>query len=281
MGRWADAGGVTGTVSSRNRVWDVATLSWVVMSQPIINTDSLTVTGTFFQATQPVSLATAPTTPVTGTFWQATQPVSGTFWQTTQPVSLATAPTTPVTGTFWQATQPVSGTFWQATQPVSAARLPLPSGAALEAGGNLATIAAKDFATQATLALIKAKTDNLDAALSTLATAANQIAGGKTLKTAKFSLTATGTVVSAVGGKRIKAYAYKIVVSAAISVKWRDGAITDLEDLQSLALSGGEAESIMPPAFLFGTTAGNSLDLVISGVGTAAGRVSYFDDDGS
>lgn len=35
---------------------------------------------------------------VTGTFWQATQPVSGTFWQATQPVS----------GTFWQATQPVS-----------------------------------------------------------------------------------------------------------------------------------------------------------------------------
>ena len=69
------------------------------------------VTGTFWQATQPVS----------GTFWQATQPVSGTFWQGTQPVSLATAPTTPVTGTFWQATQPVSGTFWQATQPVSLA----------------------------------------------------------------------------------------------------------------------------------------------------------------
>lgn len=39
-----------------------------------------------------------------------TQPVSGTFWQTTQPVSIATMPTTPVTGTFWQTTQPVSGT---------------------------------------------------------------------------------------------------------------------------------------------------------------------------
>lgn len=39
-----------------------------------------------------------------------TQPVSGTFWQATQPVSIATMPSTPVTGTFWQATQPVSGT---------------------------------------------------------------------------------------------------------------------------------------------------------------------------
>ncbi len=68
------------------------------------------VSGTFWQATQPVSIATMPSTPVTGTFWQATQPVSGTFWQTTQPVSITTMPSTPVTGTFWQATQPISGT---------------------------------------------------------------------------------------------------------------------------------------------------------------------------
>lgn len=60
---------------------------------------------------------------VTGTFWQATQPVSGTFWQATQPVSIAAA--VAVTGTFWQATQPVSiaGTVTVdgsgVTQPVS------------------------------------------------------------------------------------------------------------------------------------------------------------------
>lgn len=51
---------------------------------------------------------------VTGTFWQATQPVSGTFWQATQPVS------GPLTDAQLRATAvPVSGTFWQATQPVS------------------------------------------------------------------------------------------------------------------------------------------------------------------
>jgi len=71
------------------------------------------VSGTFWQATQPVSLASMPSTPVTGTFWQATQPVSGTFWQTTQPVSIASMPSTPVTGTFWQATQPISGAVSQ------------------------------------------------------------------------------------------------------------------------------------------------------------------------
>lgn len=41
-----------------------------------LSNGSIAVTGTFWQATQPVSIATMPTTPVTGTFWQATQPVS-------------------------------------------------------------------------------------------------------------------------------------------------------------------------------------------------------------
>ena len=51
----------------------------------------LAVTGSFYQATQPVSIATPVA--VTGTFWQATQPVSGS-------VSVSNFP----------ATQPVSGT---------------------------------------------------------------------------------------------------------------------------------------------------------------------------
>lgn len=46
---------------------------------------------------------------------------------------------------------------------------------AKEAGGNLATLAGKDFATQTTLALIKAKTDNLDTALSGIKTGTDKI----------------------------------------------------------------------------------------------------------
>jgi len=49
----------------------------------------------------------------------------------------------------------VTGTFYQATQPVSAASLPLPSGAATAA--NQATLIAKDFATQTTLAALLAE----------------------------------------------------------------------------------------------------------------------------
>lgn len=94
---------------------------------------------------------------VTGTFFQATQPVSGSVsvsnFPATQPVSGTVTATGPLTDTQLRAVAvPVSGTFFQATQPVSAASLPLPSNASIETGGNLATIAAKDFATETTLA---------------------------------------------------------------------------------------------------------------------------------
>lgn len=73
-----------------------------------------------------------------------------------QHVIVDSTPTTAVTGPLTDtqlraAAVPVSGAFFQITQPVSAASLPLPTGAGSET----------------TLAAIKAKTDNLDVALST------------------------------------------------------------------------------------------------------------------
>jgi hypothetical protein len=98
---------------------------------------TLPVAGTFWPATQPVSIAaTVPVSgPLTDTQLRATAlPVSGTFWQATQPVSMAAsvAVTGPLTDTQLRATAlpvsigsmpstPVTGTFWQATQPVSIA----------------------------------------------------------------------------------------------------------------------------------------------------------------
>jgi hypothetical protein len=129
--------------------------------QDFQGTSPWVVSGTFWQATQPVSIASMPSTPVTGTFWQTTQPVSGAFYQATQPVSIASMPSTSVTGTFWQTTQPVSGTVSAGVpalgQALSASSLPvvLPAaqvttltppaaitGFALETGGNLAAIKA-------------------------------------------------------------------------------------------------------------------------------------------
>lgn len=122
-----------------------------------------------------VTIASMPSTPVTGVFWQSTQPVS---IASPVAVTIASMPSTPVTGTFWQLTQPVSLTS-----------LPLPSNAATESG-NLATIAAKDFATAAkqdtgntslsivaTLGATSAKQDTTNTALALLATAVLQTLG--------------------------------------------------------------------------------------------------------
>jgi len=146
---------VSGTVAAiQSGTWNIGTLTSI--------TDSVAVTGTFWQATQPIS-GTVEIGTSSGAFSYALNQdssgnvgvnvensvaVTGTFYQTTQPVSIATMPTTPVTGTFWQTTQPVSGTitanagtgtfsvdasgytvpvsgtFWQTTQPVSVASLP-------------------------------------------------------------------------------------------------------------------------------------------------------------
>jgi hypothetical protein len=104
------------------------------------------VTGTFWQATQPVSgsvsISNFPATPFTFTNYGSpaveaanvyvVNPISVSFpsslavtqdtspWVVSGTVDVSNFPSTQaVTGTFWQATQPVSGTFWQATQPVS------------------------------------------------------------------------------------------------------------------------------------------------------------------
>lgn len=103
--------------------------------------------------------------------------------------------------------------------------------------------------------------------------------GGLTLKTEDIALSSTGTIVAAVTAKKIKVYAIKLIVDAALTVYLRSGASTALEGGQALAANGGYTESVTPPGFLLSTAAGESLDLVISGTGNARGRVSYWDDD--
>lgn len=97
-----------------------------------VDNASLAVTGTFWQATQPVSVATVPSHDVTN---------AGTF-----AVQVTSAPTTAVTGTFWQATQPVSGTVTAAAQPgvdIGDVTINNASGASavnIQDGGNTITV---------------------------------------------------------------------------------------------------------------------------------------------
>lgn len=103
--------------------------------------------------------------------------------------------------------------------------------------------------------------------------------GTITILSSTISLTSSGTVVSAVSGKRIKVFANKLVTSATCSVAWANG-YTALEGPQTLSAAGGFVEVVSPPAFLFSTSTGTSLRLLITGAScTAGGRVSYWSDD--
>jgi len=62
-----------------------------------------------------------------------------------------------------------------------------------------------------------------------------------------------------------------------LSVNFRDGPTANLEGAQPYPGRGGFCEFVNPPAFLFKTSSGNGLDVVIVGTGTVAGRVSYWE----
>lgn len=104
----------TNVVVGKQYVYDVNTLSWVRMTQPIIDGDTVNVSF-------PSSIAV--TGPLTDAELRAAAvDVAG-------PLTDAELRAADVKVTLDGETVPVTGTFWQATQPVSAASLPLPSGA--------------------------------------------------------------------------------------------------------------------------------------------------------
>src|SRR3990167_6689412 len=88
-------------------------------------------------------------------------------------------------------TKPLPVDIKNSSLAITAASLPLPTGAATKT--TLASLNSKDFATQTTLALIKAKTDNLDVLLSTRA-----LEAGGNLATVKTNT--DPLVVAAAGG---------------------------------------------------------------------------------
>lgn len=192
---------------SNGFVWNPSTLVWDRMQQPTITGQTINVnvsgpiavTGTFFQATQPVSIAgtVAVSGPLTDAQLRAVAvPVSLTSTTITGTVTISGAVTlasTTITGSV-----AVTGTFWQSTQPVSLASVP--SHDVTNAG---------TFAVQATLAAETTKvigTVNISAAqtIATVTTITNPVTvtGSVTATLASTTLTATvhpaglGTVVA-------------------------------------------------------------------------------------
>jgi hypothetical protein len=226
---------------------------------------SVAVTGTFWQATQPVSGTVA----VTGTFWQATQPVSGSVSVSNFPATQPVSGTVAVTGTFWQTTQPVSGTFWQATQPVSGTvavtgtfwqtTQPISIAAALPAGTNL-------------LGQVSASNET------------STVYNGTTALTPLFSTivaSASGVtnIIAAVSSKRIRVLSFRITASAAVNVKWQSHllsppVVTDVTGLAYYAANGGENAAHNPVGW-FQTGVGEQLDLNLSAAVACGGSLTY------
>ena len=172
----------------------------------------------------------------------------------------------------------------------------LTSSPALESGGNLATIAGKDFATQTTLALIKStldnvkvKTDNLDTTLSTLNTSINtHLKPADTLTKVSTVDTITNTVVIKADTAGNQANALKIdgsAVTQPISLRKlyipnlgsNYDLATDVSDSGSYALpyvglSGrSTVRSITPSSF----TASSGTRGPIQGYGTSGVNISF------
>lgn len=130
---WQATQPISGTITaSQGGTWNITNISGTVS----LPTGAATETTLSSLNTKIPSNLTVTATRLLVDGSGVTQPVSGTFWQATQPVSIAATLAVAQSGTWtvqpgntanttaWKVdgsavTQPVSGTFWQATQPIS------------------------------------------------------------------------------------------------------------------------------------------------------------------
>jgi hypothetical protein len=103
----------------------------------------------------------------------------------------------------------------------------------------------------------------------------------RVIKRATLTTATTGTdVVAAVAGTTIKVIAYALQATGTVNANLRDGtgaALTLVWNLQ--AREGVSAAAAKPPFYLFATTAGNALTVVLSAAVTVGIEVTYWDTD--
>lgn len=101
-----------------------------------------------------------------------------------------------------------------------------------------------------------------------------------TLLTPKFIKIATSggsgdeTIVSAVGGKKIRVLAYVFSVSTGVNVKWKSSAATDISGLFYVSQTGGFVSGYCPVGHME-TVAGQALILNLSASATVGGHLTY------
>jgi hypothetical protein len=208
-----------------------------------------------------------PSIAVTGTFWQATQPVSGTV--------AATQSGTWNIGTVATVTNVVHVDDNGSSLTVDGAV------AATQSGtwnvGTVTTVAAVTAITNA----LPAGTNLIGKVSSGLDTSAiNNGATALTPKFAAISASASGnsTAVAAVVGKKIRVLSYRFQAGADVDVKFRDNtAGVDLTGAMSTGTKGGGGGSAFSPVGHFETAAGNALSINLSGAVQVSGHLTYIE----
>ncbi len=108
---------------------------------------------------------------------------------------------------------------------------------------------------------------------------------GKTVDNATGTISATTTIINAVATKRIKPFAITLTTpsTTAVTITFKDGAGgTAKWSCVLQAISGsvsGVSASIEIPSYLFGTTAGNALEMALSVAVNVTYAISYWDSD--
>jgi hypothetical protein len=141
-----------------------------------------------------------------------------------------------------------------------------------------------DPATETTLALVRAKTDNLDVALSTRTKPADlQLVDERRAIAVLFAVVdvagaGDNTIVTADVSNKIKVLSYTLVADAAVTARWKSGAGTSLSGAMALAANGGVASPVATAAggHLFETALNQALVLNLGAAVGVRGHLSYF-----
>lgn len=233
--------------------------------------NSLTVDGTFFQATQPVSAASLPLPTGASTLAGQTQPGVDIGDVTVNNGAGAAAVNIQDGGN----SVTVDGTFFQATQPVSAASLPLPTGASTLAGQTQPGVDIGDVTINnaAGASAVNIQDGGNSVTVDGTVTANPATSFGKTITYVSVNQGAAGTTVlaAASASNRHKIIGATLVMSAAGTLKFSDG-VGDLTGPMDLATNGG---FVWPPVIIpIQQTAVNSALNLVTTVGAARGIVA-------
>ena len=222
--------------------------------------------------TLPVSLATAPTTPVTGTFWQATQPISGTV----------TANAGTNLNTSLLATSAKQDTGNNSLSSIDGKITAVNTGAVVISSGTVTTVSTLTNQSQEGGVNISLNAGAVDTGTRRVIQANG---AGKTIKSVGGSAASSGdnTLVTA-GTNKLKVFAFSLSTTSttAMTCKFEDGAggtvLWEVILQAPTSISTGANLAVSPPAWLFNTSAATLLNLNLSSANAVIWSVSYFEE---